>query len=101
MKDFKDLLGWVIEANSAYTYNPMAQLPFWPPTDVHGFGERVTKLIHEMDLETLRRKAYFIYNHPVFNNVVENYTLLQKIYSIKIQSRNKFDKEVTLIEFTD
>lgn len=54
MKDFKDLLGWVIEANSPYTCNPMAQLPFWPPTDVHGFGEHVTKLIHEMDLETLR-----------------------------------------------
>lgn len=30
---------------------------------------------------------------------MENYTLLQKIYSIKIQRRNKFDKEVTLIEF--
>lgn len=54
MKDFKDLLGWVIEANSPYTCNPMAQLPFWPPTDVHGFGEHVTKVIHEMDLETLR-----------------------------------------------
>ncbi|KAI8557920.1 hypothetical protein RHMOL_Rhmol04G0048200 [Rhododendron molle] len=101
MKDFKDLLDWVIEANSPYTCNPMAQVHFWPPTDVHGFGEHVTKLIHEMDFETLRRKAYFIYNHPVFNNAVENYTLLQKIYSIKIQKRNKFDKEVTLIEFSN
>ncbi|XP_058211213.1 uncharacterized protein LOC131323435 [Rhododendron vialii] len=54
MKDFKDLLGWVIEANTAYMYNSVAQLPFWPPTDVHGFGKHVTELIHEMDLETLR-----------------------------------------------
>ncbi|KAF7144623.1 hypothetical protein RHSIM_Rhsim04G0029700 [Rhododendron simsii] len=73
MKDLKDLLGWVIEANSAYTYNPMAQLPFWPPTDVHGFGEHVTKLIHEMDLETLRYvkdKFLIIYNLQLIQNFV-------------------------------
>lgn len=54
MKDFMDLLGWVIEANSPYTCNPMAKLHFWPLTDVQGFGEHVTKLINEMDFETLR-----------------------------------------------